>query len=339
MAIEVIGTLKPKNNGTFPIAEAKDIDVNGTRLDEKLNEIGQGGSGGGSGGGIIDVTELPTKNINESAVYRLNEVVTDFYLGQIKQFYGRMRCICVDRLPTTGEACYDPEDPKVVAYYNKTDGVVYGYVTSSLSSVMGVSVGWYPAVNLFSALGKNFGGVIHSISEATDPETFYLYVLEMPPVYYAAKNGVWTRLAGDIKMEFNSITDFVMFAINNPRLRYVDSNINVGGLVVDGSYRGFGFEILDSNGNKTGEVRVTGIVHFSVVAEISAEGTFGAASVISFNYDNILRVNFLYVQSELNHQLTTKVYYSSSSLGSSYKVGDFVDLNPGETITAQFSVV
>lgn len=42
MAIEVIGTLKPKNNGSFPIAEAKDIvvDDNGTRLDEKLLEMG-----------------------------------------------------------------------------------------------------------------------------------------------------------------------------------------------------------------------------------------------------------------------------------------------------------
>lgn len=38
MAIEIISTLKPKNNGNFPIAEAADISVdpNGVRLDEKL---------------------------------------------------------------------------------------------------------------------------------------------------------------------------------------------------------------------------------------------------------------------------------------------------------------
>ena len=41
MAIEVISTLKPKNNGDFPIAEAKDISVddNGTRLVDKLAAV------------------------------------------------------------------------------------------------------------------------------------------------------------------------------------------------------------------------------------------------------------------------------------------------------------
>lgn len=40
MAIEIISTLKPKNNGTFPIAEAQDISVDdsGTRLDAALSE-------------------------------------------------------------------------------------------------------------------------------------------------------------------------------------------------------------------------------------------------------------------------------------------------------------
>lgn len=50
MAIEVISTLKPKNNGDFPIAEAKDItvDENGTRLNTKLEELANSSSSGGS---------------------------------------------------------------------------------------------------------------------------------------------------------------------------------------------------------------------------------------------------------------------------------------------------
>lgn len=50
MAIEVISTIKPKNNGNFPIVEAEDVSVdkNGTRLSAKLEELA---SGGGSGGG------------------------------------------------------------------------------------------------------------------------------------------------------------------------------------------------------------------------------------------------------------------------------------------------
>ena len=43
MAIEVIATIKPKNNGSFPIVEAKDvsIDENGTRLSEFLSNMGE----------------------------------------------------------------------------------------------------------------------------------------------------------------------------------------------------------------------------------------------------------------------------------------------------------
>lgn len=38
MAIELIGTIKPKNNGKFPMVEAEDvlIDQNGTRLPRAL---------------------------------------------------------------------------------------------------------------------------------------------------------------------------------------------------------------------------------------------------------------------------------------------------------------
>ena len=38
MAIEVISTIKPKNNGDFPVAEAKDVSVDekGTRLSNRL---------------------------------------------------------------------------------------------------------------------------------------------------------------------------------------------------------------------------------------------------------------------------------------------------------------
>lgn len=40
-SIELIGGLKPKNNGSFPLMEAKDIQVDpeGTRLDAALNSI------------------------------------------------------------------------------------------------------------------------------------------------------------------------------------------------------------------------------------------------------------------------------------------------------------
>ena len=39
MAIELIDTLASKNNGTFPMVKAKDVDVDGKRLPEKLKEL------------------------------------------------------------------------------------------------------------------------------------------------------------------------------------------------------------------------------------------------------------------------------------------------------------
>lgn len=39
MAVEIQSTMKPKNNGTFHLIEACDVDVNGTRLDVKLNSL------------------------------------------------------------------------------------------------------------------------------------------------------------------------------------------------------------------------------------------------------------------------------------------------------------
>ncbi|KFI97800.1 hypothetical protein [Bifidobacterium stellenboschense] len=42
MAIELIDTLAPKNNGAFPMVNAKDVDVDGTRLPQKLAELAAG---------------------------------------------------------------------------------------------------------------------------------------------------------------------------------------------------------------------------------------------------------------------------------------------------------
>lgn len=48
MAIELISKIKPKNNGTFPLVDAADVEMpDGTRLSE-FN-----GGGGGSGSGVV----------------------------------------------------------------------------------------------------------------------------------------------------------------------------------------------------------------------------------------------------------------------------------------------
>lgn len=54
-SITLISGLKPRNNGDFPLMEAHDIvvDEDGTRLDEKLANIGSDGS--------VDLTEIENR--------------------------------------------------------------------------------------------------------------------------------------------------------------------------------------------------------------------------------------------------------------------------------------
>lgn len=48
MAVSVIGTLEPKNNGNFPVVKAKDVWLDDeTKLEDKIKELEQ--SSGGSG--------------------------------------------------------------------------------------------------------------------------------------------------------------------------------------------------------------------------------------------------------------------------------------------------
>lgn len=65
MAIEVIGTIKPKNNGNFPIVEAKDVLVNATgkRLDEALLNMGTSGVPAASAIPVFDLTALGLGNV------------------------------------------------------------------------------------------------------------------------------------------------------------------------------------------------------------------------------------------------------------------------------------
>lgn len=293
MAIEIISTLKPKNNGTFPIAEAKDItvDENGTRLDAKLTELannsggsGGGGSyvleltaesgtltdeqynavvanapnvvakvfggealckivayadgviyvfqslsvvdgyeienctelsqitvtvnadktysvavdgatlpnkdyvdnavanaGGGSGGGIIDVTELPTEEIDESALYRvpIGTMIFNDYIQPTDVYI-------VNTLPAEGVVVSGDGQNMDAVYYNTADGVLYGYLSETLAAGLNATAGWLTMDALFTALGYQYGGVVASKNDATENGKFYL-ILEHRLCYYKNK--------------------------------------------------------------------------------------------------------------------------------------------------------
>ena len=142
-------------------------------------------SGGGGGASIIDIEEFPS-NPSTTAIYRKWQVIkAEFRYGTVLN--PDMTCIVVDTLPAEGNMAYD--GVSVIAYYQRTDGGIYGYVDSVLSGMTSIPVGWYPATMLFDALGYSFGGVITSLDEATQSNTFYALVTKKPHLYCFHNNG------------------------------------------------------------------------------------------------------------------------------------------------------
>lgn len=138
---------------------------------------------GGGSGGIIDVTELPTENINEDAFYRL--LTGTFVYNQFSQ--NNFTCYCVETLPEVGEPA-TTDMTTITAYYNVEDGMCYGYVDSALSSALGVPAGWYDVSMLLPVAGYAYGGVVTTLEEAILEDTFYLL---LQYEIYSYKDG-WT---------------------------------------------------------------------------------------------------------------------------------------------------
>jgi hypothetical protein len=195
MAIEIISTLKPKNNGTFPIAEAKDIDVNGVRLDEKLENMGTGG--GGSGGGILDVTELPTEGIDEQSIYRLKgEGSAEVYL-----------CMDLD-----GDGANDVMTFAEFFAMQGENGIIITHVVETLPETLIQSVGitlhfyvvkstgivYLDVGNGAVTAGENFGDASMNKGWSTDiaSETEQgIYSVSLSTyTYHACKDGKWVEL-------------------------------------------------------------------------------------------------------------------------------------------------
>lgn len=144
---------------------------------------------------IIDVAGLPTENINEQALYRLSaDNVYSLFNGAKDNVGGGPVSWCiVDTLPEVGEAVTDANNSFGKLYYQKQDGIVYGYLTAELS---GSSAMWLPADSLISALlgSDMFGGYIAEDSQATDSTKIYV-VHNISYSFYHYKDG-WHKVGG-----------------------------------------------------------------------------------------------------------------------------------------------
>ena len=186
LATDLYGEV-PVKNGGVPTTSADNAGMVLTTNDEGIPEWQTpSASGGGTSEAIINVIELPTENINTNVLYSAptGSLVFNRAIEPQHNVY------CVDGLPSSGEPAIDASMTTITAYYNTQDGVAYGYVDSILSSALSVPVGWYPANTLFSAMGRNYGGVVTSIDNASLDNTYYVLIEETLNHY---KDGKWLK--------------------------------------------------------------------------------------------------------------------------------------------------
>ena len=204
MATTVINTIFQLKRGVAeawernnPILQAGEP---GWTLDTHVLKIGDGhtawndlpsnnSSSGNNSSAIIDVIELPTENINKSAIYRMKHAIC---IGNREDVtpYGYI-CHYVNGLPEVGVPVSDVDMNSFTFYYDEQDGDVSGYIDEALSELAEIPVGWYDAATLLEYIGIPFGGVITDISE--DPCDDALRIL-VSTDYYIYEDG-WCQLA------------------------------------------------------------------------------------------------------------------------------------------------
>lgn len=146
-------------------------------------------SGGSSGGGIIDVAELPTENINKSAIYRVAEIskATVYASGNSSG-----DAIIVDELPEIGrDDCM---------YFLTTDQKLYGYASADMAAEWGIPEGWADQAELFGMPLV----VSSSVDEVIAADLGVL--LTKRDVLYCYCDGEFTKIITSKNFEFDETT-------------------------------------------------------------------------------------------------------------------------------------
>lgn len=141
-------------------------------------EPGKDGQPGKDGSAIIDVLELPTKDIDDRAIYRLMTV------GRTYNREVWWECRCVESLPEVGDPYYNG------FYYSVTDNDVYVYLYEEMANEYGVPVGWHKISDIWGLIGLPYGGLITDIDDDPCDDTVRFLISYC---YYIHKNG-WVQM-------------------------------------------------------------------------------------------------------------------------------------------------
>jgi hypothetical protein len=161
---------------------------------------------GGTGSGIIDVTELPTSNIDENAVYRVTESIqtekTEIYAvsnGLVLTLQNYLVALGIPTVPNIYEVDELPADMKVSdvqtfselhVYILRSDGIGYlnvpaygGIITAGLVT--------------FQAMGFDKGSTDDIYAETETGVYTTLATYETVVSYFIRENGEWKRISAD----------------------------------------------------------------------------------------------------------------------------------------------
>lgn len=194
----------------------------------------------GGSDGFIDVTELPTENINESATYRILEGT--FVFNKMMRYDSTCYIVDWDSTPTEpGESVLHDNNGifSYVGYYNVTNNTVYGYFgnetiqelkdwvdNSNLNTLeklalkgylSTMSAGWKTMQEIVSSVGSaissmSWGDVITSVESIDDENALYLY-LSSKAFFY--KNEEWIGLNSNAKMVGTGIGAEIFNSLEN----------------------------------------------------------------------------------------------------------------------------
>ena len=159
--------------------------------------------GGSGGSGIIDVTELPTENIDENAVYRVTETIqtekTEVYIKTgstavtIQQYLASLGVPTVPNIYVVDELPPDmlPTDVQTFSalhfYILKTDGIAYVYVPAYGGVITVGLLG-------FQAMGYDKGFTENIYEETENGVYTTLEAFKEVVRYFIRENGEWKEI-------------------------------------------------------------------------------------------------------------------------------------------------
>lgn len=177
------------------------LQQNNLELEECIALAGTGGGGGGSGAGIIDVTELPTENIDENAVYRISgaggaevwvvDAVNKMTFADVMAKMGanvHVPIYVVETLPETMEKV-DAATAMPLYVVNST-GIAYISYDGTPSDVTTAGNG------MFGYPDKGWVESIDDIEPSADNRGVYSVRVEASVELYTYSEGNWTKYMG-----------------------------------------------------------------------------------------------------------------------------------------------